>query len=117
MSRQHLTETLVGFFAAFSKVHPEAEAAECSRESSPGQLELEAVMSRQLAYTAYIAFHHLLGGTHIEATVPNIGLVRELSAQHQATLLFPAVRPYCFRQVAGMASKPCRIYKYTCSVY
>jgi hypothetical protein len=105
MSRQHLTEIIVGFFAAFSKVHPETPGptsggggeSNGSGESSHGQRELAAVMSRQLAYTAYIGLHHLLGGTHLEAVVPNIGLVRELAALHQATLFLPAIRPHCFR--------------------
>ena len=109
MSRQHLTEIIVGFFAAFSKVHPaaaavagaaaadEPDSSSSGGASSPGLRELETVLSRQLAYTAYIGFYHLLGGTHLEATVPNMRLVRELAAQHQASLLFPAVRPHCFR--------------------
>ena len=94
MSRQHLTETIVTFFSSFSQVYTE----DSSSSSSPGQLlELGTVLSRQLAYSAYIGLYHLLGGTHLEATVPNIGLVRELAAHHQATLTAFAIRPYCFR--------------------
>jgi hypothetical protein len=93
MSRQHLTDIILTFFTSFSQIH--TEDAESS--SSSERKELEAVLSRRLAYTAYIGFYHLLGGIHLESVVGNIELVRGLAAQHQATLTAPPIRPHCFR--------------------
>ena len=102
MSRTHLTDLVVGFFTSFSKVFEDVSlnpAREVRTQKIKLSAELAEVLSRRLAYSVYIAFCLLLGRTHLEDTVPNIGLIKKLCLEHQAGLSAPAVRPYTYREI------------------
>ena len=100
MSRNHLSDLVVGFFASFSKVFEDVD------ETSPRgtqklrlSLELADVLTKKLAYSVYIAFYHLLGGKHLDETIPNIGLIKKLCLEHQTGLSNPAIRPYTYKEI------------------
>ena len=120
MSRTHLSDIVAGFFTAFSKVFDESslppedceeaehgagartEAGERDAGARTPRPELEEVLTRRLAYTAYIPFYFLLGGQYLEECVPNIGLIKRLCLEPQSSLSGPAFRPLTYREIQGV---------------
>lgn len=103
MSRTHLTDLVAGFFTSFSKVFDDTCVPRPERgDGEPAFVsctELTDVLTKKLAYTVYISFHLLLGGSHLEETVPNIGLIKKLCLEYQTSLTIPAVRPLTYREI------------------
>ena len=100
MSRTHLSDLVVGFFASFSKVFEDVdETSPRGTQTIRLSLELADVLTKKLAYSVYIAFFHLLGGNHLDRTIPNIGLIKKLCLEHQTGLSSPAIRPYTYREI------------------
>ena len=99
MSRTHLTDLVIGVFSAFSKVFENDEVSNKETQKIRLSAELAEVLTKKLAYSVYIAFFHLLGGRHLDDTVPNIGLIKKLCLEHQALLTSPAIRPCTYREI------------------
>ena len=99
MSRTHLSDLVAGLLTSFSKVFEDASLSQAESHSLKPPHELTEVLTKKMAYTVYIPFHLLLGGQHLEDTVPNIVLIKKLCLEHQKSLISPAIRPYTYREI------------------
>ena len=92
MARIHLTPLALGLFSAFDKVEkPEIEMKADS--SDPALLQIRDILTPALAFTAYICFKQLLGGTHLESNLTNLPLVKSLLRKHSRVVVKPQHRP------------------------
>ena len=111
MARTHLTTIVTVIFASFDKVHMvgtpevEMEVVERDREcdGEDGALnELREVLTPEVAYSSYVAFYHLLGGGHLDASLSNLELIKRLCCRHQASLNAPPHRPIAFSELQAV---------------
>lgn len=98
MAKTHLTPLCTAFFSAFDQVW-----------TGEGQLlpdfstlnELSETLSMKIAYSAYVAFYNLLGRSHLDESITNLGTIKALCLIHQDSGE-PLPRPATHRCLRGM---------------
>jgi len=63
---------------------------------------LREVLTPEVAYSSYVAFYHLLGGGHLDASLSNLELIKRLCCRHQASLTAPPHRPIAFSELQAV---------------
>ena len=96
MARAHLTPLCSAFFSAFDKVY-DPEGVRLSQVKD----ELALVLAPELAYDGYVAFHHLVGRGHLDASLPNLDLIKMLCEPFDET---DAIRPANFAHFRHQSS-------------
>jgi len=99
MARTHITPLVTGLFSSFDKLETDEQ------DPDPALAQLRQVLTPALAFSAYVCFYQLLGGSHMEANITNLSLVRRLCCTHQATLQDPTHRPLSFLELQGLPHK------------
>jgi len=99
MARTHLTPLVTGLFSSFDKLESS------DKDPDPALAQLRLVLTPSLAFSAYVCFYQLLGGSHMQANIPNLSLVRRLCVSHQATLQGSTHRPVSFLELQGVPHK------------
>eukprot|EP00092_Neocalanus_flemingeri_P037978 GFUD01041344.1.p1 GENE.GFUD01041344.1~~GFUD01041344.1.p1 ORF type:complete len:1145 (+),score=428.61 GFUD01041344.1:479-3436(+) len=99
MARTHLTPLVTGLFSSFDKLESP------DQDPDPALAQLRLVLTPSMAFSAYICFYQLLGGSHMESNIPNLPLVRRLCCSHQASLQGFTHRPVSFLELQGLPHK------------
>ncbi|PRD24903.1 UNVERIFIED_CONTAM: Wdr81 [Trichonephila clavipes] len=94
MTRKHLSGSLQKFFSCFDKVYDDKgdykELSDLSGLTTSGNtplkeqalVEMRQTFTPEMAFLAYIPFCKLAGGIHMERTLKNDSLIRNLCLQH-----------------------------------
>ena len=99
MSRLHLTPLTTGLLSAFDKLEDPPGPED---EDSAGLTQLKQVLTPSAAYSAYVCFHQLLGGSYLESKLANPSLIKRLILNHQSGLFRPVHRPASFLELQGL---------------
>ena len=105
MARIHLTPLATGFFSALDKMELIEAGADADVNDDNGTLtQLKQVLTPTTVFAAYVCFHQLLGGAHLEASLSNGDLVKRLLKvyHHSSALLRPVHRPASFLELQGL---------------
>ncbi|GFY55894.1 WD repeat-containing protein 81 [Trichonephila inaurata madagascariensis] len=94
MTRKHLSGSLQKFFSCFDKVYDDKgdhkELSDLSGLTTSGNsplkeqalVEMRQTFTPEMAFLAYVPFCKLAGGIHMERTLKNDSLIRNLCLQH-----------------------------------
>ena len=99
MSRLHLTPLATGLLSAFDKLE---DLPDPKDEDSAGLVQLKQVLTSSAAYSSYVCFHQLLGGSYLESKLSNPSLIKRLVLNHQSGLVRPVHRPASFLELQGL---------------
>jgi len=113
MARTNITTVVVALFSAFDKIYcsggvpstpdmQSGEGGDAVDHNDAALEELRGVLTPEVAYTAYVAFYHLLGGGHLDASLTNLDLIKSLCCQHQAKLTSTPHRPIAFSELQAV---------------
>ena len=101
MARIHLTPLAIGFFASLDKL----ETNEADGNDDNGTLaQLKQVLTSATIFSAYVCFHQLLGGAHLEANLSNGDLVKRFLKVYHSSAVRPVHRPASFMELQGLPS-------------
>ena len=100
MARIHLTPLAIGLFSAFDKVDEDP----CQDEKS-ALLQLKEVLTPSLAFSSFLCFHQLLGGTKLETSLANISFVKQMLRRHSVSMVRPGHRPCSWLELRGLGQQ------------
>ena len=83
MARSHLAQFSSAFFSSFDKVWDATGRQLKISDDETASSVLGEALDSELAYAAYIAFYNLMGRTHLEESIINLGVIRSLCLQEQ----------------------------------
>ena len=95
MARIHLTPLAIGFFSSLDKLEVIDD-----NEDNGSLAQLKQVLTPATTFAAYVCFHQLLGGAHLEASLSNGDLVRRLLKVHHHSS--KVHRPASFLELQGL---------------
>ena len=97
MARSHLSQFSSAFFSSFDKVWDSTGRQLKISDNETAPSLLSEALDSELAYAAYIAFYNLMGRSHLEDSIINLGVIRNLCLQEQeASPKEPVARPIAF---------------------
>ncbi|XP_059094750.1 WD repeat-containing protein 81-like [Tigriopus californicus] len=98
MAKTHLTPLCTAFFSTFDHVWTSEGHLV---PDFPNLNELSETLSMKIAYSAYVAFYNLMGRSHLDESITNLGTIKALCLVHQDSGE-PLPRPATHRCLRGM---------------